>query len=434
MQAEAATAVEVSGYKSRFLDIDPSRGRFRVSRRTFTDPVLFAEEERKILQRSWLMVGHESEIPKPNDFIVRKVLEKTLIFCRSRDGKVRAFLNTCPHRGAAVCRERRGNRRTFTCGYHGWVFRNSGELADQASQDGYPAQFNDDGAYNLFTFPNLASRGGFYFVNFDPRAEPLDEFLAGAGEMIDLLAEQSDKGLQVIQGCHEYSIRANYKLLCENSMDGYHLWATHASYVEFLAAQHKGAPVPAIGGGFSLGRGHGVLEMNVGAGRTVGQWLPAWGEEARIEIEAKKASLVARLGPERADRIANFNRMMTIFPNTVINDQHAIQVRSIYPIGHDQLQVRAWVFGPADESPLLRKIRVDNALSFLGPAGFGTPDDAEILEQAQEGYAMGSIEWNDISNGLRRDSAPGVGRGKWDGEVQMRSYWMEYDRLMERGR
>lgn len=414
----------------RFVRVDPERGRFQVNRRVFTDPQIFAEEKRKILEKSWLLVGHESEIPELNDFVLREVLDKTLILARGRDGVVRAMLNTCTHRGAAVCRERKGNRRTFACGYHGWVFRNTGHLADTASGYKYPERFNDDGAYNLAQF-NLASRGGFLFVNFASDPEPLDSFLGASGDIIDLVAQQSEKGLQVIRGCHEYSINANYKLLAENSMDGYHLWATHASYVEFVASQHQGEPVPALGGGRSLGRGHGVLEMNVGAGRPIAQWLPAWGEEARVEIEAKKAELVARYGAERGERIASFNRMMSIFPNAVINDQHAVQVRVIYPVAPDRILIRAWVLGPADESPLLRKLRVDNALSFLGPAGFGTPDDAEILEQAQAGYAMGSVEWNDISNGLMADSEPGVGEGGWDTEVQMRAYWIEYNRLME---
>lgn len=420
-------------YKSRFLDIDIEHGRFRVSREAFTDPEIFAEEQQKIFLNSWLVLGHESEIPNPNDFVVREVLDKTLIFSRSADGKVRALLNTCTHRGAAVCRERKGNRKTFTCGYHGWVFRNTGKLVDTVSEDGYPNTFNSDGAYDLFQVERIESRGGFYFINFNRNAETLDEFLAGAGEMLDLISEQSKSGLEIIQGCHEYSIKANYKLLCENSMDGFHLWSTHASYVEILAEQYQGQAVPSVGGGAGLGRGHGVLEMNVGAGRTVGQWIPAWGEEVRAEIEERKRQLIERLGPEKADRIANYNRMMVIFPNTVINDQHAVQLRAIYPLGPNEMQVRAWIFGPADESPLLRRIRIDNALSFLGPAGFGTPDDAENLEQAQDGYRMGGLEWNDISNGLASDETPGHGKGHGDGEVQMRSYWIEYDRIMESG-
>src|SRR5437762_12092588 len=133
----------------RFVRVDPERGRFQVKRQVFIDPAVFVEEKRKLLERSWLLVGHESEIPNPNDFVVRQVLDKTLIFARGRDGVVRALLNTCPHRGAAVCRERQGNRRNFTCGYHGWVFRNTGELADTASGYKYPPRFNDDHAYEI---------------------------------------------------------------------------------------------------------------------------------------------------------------------------------------------------------------------------------------------------------------------------------------------
>src|SRR5437773_5275424 len=107
-------------YESPYLRVDPARRHFQVSRRIYTDPAIFEQEKRILLKKSWLYLGHVSEVAKANDFVVRQVIDTNLIFTRDREGEVRAFFNTCPHRGAVVCRESGGNRRNFTCAYHGW--------------------------------------------------------------------------------------------------------------------------------------------------------------------------------------------------------------------------------------------------------------------------------------------------------------------------
>ena len=421
-------------YASRYLSVDPVKRRFRVNRRAFTDPEVFRLEKELILYRSWQYLGHESEVAQPGDFVLRQILDRSLIFVRDRDSQVRALFNTCTHRGAALCRDKSGNRKNFTCPYHGWTFRNSGELQTRNAEYGYPDNFNEDGAYNLHAAPHVAQRGGFYFVNFDGAAGSLDSFLGDAADRIDMMAQHSAAGLQVIRGVHEYHIRANYKLMCENSYDGYHLEPTHRSYFDYQKSQMRGLEMRRPGGRcVSLRNGHATVETDVQAGRPIAQWLPIWGEEAKRLIDARKAELVQRLGAERAAQIADNHRLMVIFPNTVMNDQQSIQVRSILPIAHNEMIVRAWLLGPADEEPALRKIRLDGALSFLGPGGFATPDDVEMLELCQRGYDTGVVEWNDLSKGFRPEENSACGVDEWNNELQLRAYWTEYDRLMSAG-
>src|SRR5579862_391072 len=422
-------------YQSRFLRIDPQKGRFQVHRSAYADPAVFAEEKGRIFDRTWQVIGHESEVKAPGDFLCRDVAHRHLIFLRDRNGTVQAFFNTCPHRGAQICRERSGNRRTFACPYHGWVFRNSGELLNQNTQFGYGPEFNDDGRYNLQKVPRLESRAGFYFVNFDPAAVSLDEYLADAGERLDLFTYHSPAGIETVVGVHEYQIKANYKLLCENSYDGYHLESTHASYVEYMMTVNKGIDLSQIGGrAVSFGNGHACFELRIPTGRPLAQPLPYWGEEATREIEAKKADLYARVGPELGDLIANTNRNMIIFPNSVINDQQTILLRNIIPVAHNEMMVRAWAFGPVDESPLLRKVRIEGALSFLGPGGFATPDDVEMLELCQLGYENRDAEWNDISKGFHvGENSLRTVDPKYNNELQMRAYWTQWDKLMTGG-
>jgi p-cumate 2,3-dioxygenase alpha subunit len=419
-------------HASRFLKVDPEQGRFLVNRSAFTDPAVFAEEKAKILKRSWIFLGHESEIRKPNDYIVRRIIDRNLIFTRARAGQVHAFYNSCPHRGATICRDTSGNRKSFTCPYHGWTFSNAGKLLDQQCQYGYPEGFGADGAYNLVEVPHLEQRSGFWFLNFAEGEVPaLNDYLGDAADRIDMIAQHSAAGLEVVNGCHEYFIRANYKLMCENSYDGYHLNITHASYVDYMKVVTKGIKWDAMTNrSRALTNGHACFEMDIPAGRPIAQWLPFWGEEARAEIESKRAEVYERLGEERGSFIANWHRNMVIFPATVMNDQQSILIRSLLPVSHNETIVRAWALGPIDETPLLRKIRLENVLSFLGPGGFATPDDVEMLESCQTSYEGSSQQWNDVSKGFAKGEDPQRGIDKFDNELQMRAYWTEYDRRM----
>jgi len=94
---------------------DRARGVFRVNRRVFTDPEILEQERREVFDRSWLYAGHESEIASSDDFVTRKVGGRPVILVRDSDGMPRAFLNTCPHRGNIVGRERAGSTRLFRC-------------------------------------------------------------------------------------------------------------------------------------------------------------------------------------------------------------------------------------------------------------------------------------------------------------------------------
>jgi p-cumate 2,3-dioxygenase alpha subunit len=420
-------------YESRFLRVDPQQRRFLVNRAAFTDPVVFEQEKRQVLKRSWVFLGHDSEIRKPNDYITRRILDFYLIFCRDRTGEVRAYFNSCPHRGATICRDSAGNRKSFSCPYHGWTFSNAGKLLDQSARYGYPEDFAADGTHDLTPVPRIAMRSGFWFVNFDPDAVGLDEYLGEAADRIDMIAEHSAAGLEVINGCHEYFIRANYKLMCENSYDGYHLNVTHASYVDYMKEVTKGIvwdPAAMTNHARALSHGHACFEMDIPAGRPIAQWLPIWGEEVKAEIESKRAEVYERLGEERGSFIAKWHRNMIIFPATVMNDQQSILIRSLVPVAHNQTIVRAWALGPIDESPLLRKVRLENVLSFLGPGGFATPDDVEMLESCQSGYETSTQEWNDVSKGFAAGEDSEHGTSVFDNELQMRAYWTEYDRRM----
>lgn len=422
----------------RLVNIDPSVPSFRVNRDAYKSKEVFEREMELIFGRCWLYVGHGSEIPKAGDFVARRVGGRDLIFSRDKSGAVNIVHNTCTHRGARICRERSGNARKFACPYHGWVFENSGKLVSMNTKAGYPEGINADGHLNLAKPAQFEEYRGFWFVNYNPKAISLHDYLADARDVLDAICEQAETEQMILQGDHSYTIRANYKLIVENSYDGYHLLSVHESYFDHLRDQGAGKLVDEMvstyadsGKARGLGNGHGIVESYVPTGRPVAAWSPAMGEAAKPIIEARYQKLLDKVGKERADYIAQVQKNMIIFPNLVINDIVALTVRVIEPEGPDFMRVNSWAMGPKEETPELRAMRLDNYVSFLGPAGFGSPDDIEMLELCQQGMEHGPVEWSEISKGAQPgQDDPRYLSGPPNDELQIQAYWKQWDLMM----
>jgi len=397
-------------------------GLFRVNRRVFTDPAILEAEKQGVFDQSWIYAGHESEIPEPGDFRARDVAGRPLILARGSDGQVRALLNTCTHRGSLVCRQASGNTKSFQCPYHAWTFSNQGELIGVPGEDAYGTGF-DRQELGLATAPRMESYRGFIFVSFNPSVDDLVDYLAGAREYLDLICDQSEVGMEVVSGTQAYCMRANWKLLVENSIDGYHAPITHQRYIEFLyeTGVNRGFLQKRWKGqGLALGNGHSVIVNSPLGGRPIAHWTPMFGEEKKAELEAIQQNLAERYGEERAYKMTQTSRNLFIFPNLIINDIMAITIRTFFPSTPDYMDITAWALAPKDESEDNRRLRLDNFLTFLGPGGFATPDDVEMLEGCQKGFANREVGWSDISRGMQRDEP-------WSNdELQIRTFWRKW--------
>ena len=423
------------------VDIDAARSRFRVNRDAYRSDEVFAREQELIFAKCWLYLGHVTEIRNKGDFVSRRVAGRDLIFMRSRTGEVNAFYNSCTHRGTQVCRDKRGSAKNFSCPYHGWIYNTEGKLVSMNADEGFPDDMNADGKLDLPKVARLDQYQGFYFINFNPKAISLVDYLAGATDFLDSMCQQTEAELEVLPGEHSYAIKANYKYLCENSYDGYHLLPVHISYLEFLDERMKETGGPSAvefisndfkkaGRGRGVGNGHGALESWVPTGRPVASWIPPWGPEIKKEIDAKRTWLEQQYGKERSDFISDVQKNLVIFPNLVINDNVGMIIRVIEPTSASQMYVNSWALGPTDESAALRAIRLDNFVSFLGPAGFGSADDVEMLELCQRGISHSPVEWNELSKGMNGDQDYRVEICGPDDEGHMRAYWAQWDLVM----
>ncbi len=304
---------------------DREKKTFLLDREVLVSEDVLRKEMAQIFGRCWIYVGHASELKKPGDFRSRKVAGRPMIFCRDQQGEFHCLFNTCRHRGAIVCTEREGNRRRFQCIYHGWTYGNDGRLVGVPGDDAYAESF-DKSTHGLRRPPRFEDYRGFWFMCLDQGAAPLADYLAGAKDYIDLVIDQSPTGrMEIIAGVQEYDVAANWKLMVENSVDDYHLPSTHSTWLNFMAnsgvkiepPKEEGLVLPTRGKAVELGNGHFTTDNINFRGRPVAKWIPLYGQAAKAEIDDIRGELVARLGAERAQRVADTNRNLVVFPNLV---------------------------------------------------------------------------------------------------------------------
>lgn len=185
--------------------------------------LVYARELDQLVFRVWLYAGHISEIPNPGDYLLLDIGEDSLIVVRDEAGVVRCLMNTCRHRGARVCEQESGNRKTFVCPYHGWVYRTDGSL--KAARDMDMLAGFDRGNYGLKQ-ARVQVYMGLIFINTDPEAA---DFLPALENIREPLGAYDLESARIAHK-HTYRVDANWKLALENYLECYHCATSHRAY------------------------------------------------------------------------------------------------------------------------------------------------------------------------------------------------------------
>jgi phenylpropionate dioxygenase-like ring-hydroxylating dioxygenase large terminal subunit len=197
----------------------------------------------QIFARTWLFVGHESQIPKPGDFMVSRMGEEQVIVTRDKQHRVQVLLNSCRHRGNLVCRYEQGNATVFTCSFHGWSYDNTGALVALPFHDGGYADMSKQGWGLLAARVELFQ--GSIWANWDQSAPSLMDYLGGADLYLGtqlLGTDGSDNGAEVLGGVVKWRLACNWKVPCPD-VDRTHGWITHKSLADAFGVGPTGIPV-----------------------------------------------------------------------------------------------------------------------------------------------------------------------------------------------
>ena len=385
-----------------------------ISREIFVNKSIYEQEKEHIFARAWLYVGHESQVKKTGDFFVSRMGEESVILTRDQTGKIRAFLNTCRHRGMKVCRYDEGHTTSFYCPYHGWSYGLNGDLvAVQAYEKSYTPPFPKEG-WGLVEVAQLAILRGTIWATWDAQAPSFDEYLGDAKEGFDAAMrawDGSDAGTELLGSPQKWIVPSNWKFVSENfAGDMLH------------AVSHRSVEMVGIGPGAAKARrdspghimlsaypqGHGLFYGLKSSQEprddyaispiTAEYFQECW--QRRVKLMGERAGVMPVLG--------------TIFPNTSFHAQQPRTILVSHPRGPHLTEMWRVYFVDKDAPPEVRDFLRRYYMRYSGPGGMTEQDDMEnwtYASQASEGLIARRYPYHyksGLGSGSKHAVVPGI--------------------------
>jgi 3-phenylpropionate/trans-cinnamate dioxygenase alpha subunit len=385
------------------LDIDDLRHmvdfeRGLIEGRIFVDEGIYRREAEQLFLRSWLFLAHECQLKAWGDYVTTYMGTDPVIVVRQQDGTIKAFLNSCPHRGASICRADSGNAKVFVCPFHGWTFQSDGRLRGMPNETTTYRGDLDKSRWGL-TEARVEIYKGLVFGCFEPEAPPLIDYLGDMAWYLDCVLDRCDGGTEFVGGVHKMRLTGNWKLAAEQfSGDGYHTIMTHASVPGSWADPTAGTPqfsysdfFKQAGRQFSSLHGHSMGGFIGTAAETPASAnIPSSFSRKKVSAdlqlvsdyyESTREEVAARRG--RPKHFVPPDGSGFVFPNLLllvgVNGCSSIGV--CHPKGPNKFEF--WRWGIVDKAaPQAVKEAMVRCLH-VWPVGLGDSDDAENWSSVQ---------------------------------------------------
>lgn len=378
-----------------------------VSGAIYTDPEIFDLEMQRLFARSWLYIGHESQIPEPGDYFTTRLGPADVIVVRDGKRNINIFKNRCTHRSAHLCGYSHGHSKRFTCPYHGWSFNLEGKLHSVPMPGEYGPSF-DKKAHALEQVPCVDNYRGFLFAKLEPDGVDLDSFLGPVAQAFNDLLDRSPSGeIEPIEGVIRHRYRANWKMMFENLNDIYHPVYSHASSAQGIREVADPEKLHRIMRGFV-----GIPEM-VPMMQKLNSTITQYGHSfvsGLISIMSPDIPrdehfniLAEAYGEARALEILSADlHLVLIYPSCTINPSQQT-IRIVRPISVDETEVLGYCFKLKGVPDYVTR----NGLYYCNYAGSAfspvVADDLEIYERAQQNLRDNPDAVNDCARGLDQD-------------------------------
>lgn len=344
-----------------------------------TDPDIYNLEMTAVFGKTWQFLAHESELKEPGSFVSRWMVDDPVLLVKTNSGEVKAFLNSCTHRGTHLCTADFGKKKTFTCPYHGWSFNLEGDLIGIVAGDKVYGEEMDKSEWGLRRIPRVESYRGMIFGNLDKNAVSLEEYLGDMKWYFDIMLGRSDGGMEVRGVPQRWVAKANWKATAENfAADPYHVQTTHRSTVE-LGISPEDPLYAGYGHQVVLDNGHGinVITSKTGRSRMPYQAMP----------ESMWPMFQKNLSPEQDDVLSRTTVFVGgVFPNlSFVSPIHGteghlhnyLNFRVWRPLGPEKVEVWCWFMIDKDAPEAYKEEAYRGYIGSFGPSGTLEQDDTE---------------------------------------------------------
>ncbi|MBV9004521.1 MAG: aromatic ring-hydroxylating dioxygenase subunit alpha [Solirubrobacterales bacterium] len=358
----------------------------------YTDPALMPAEQELIFERTWQLAGHVSALPRAGRYTTARAGSQPVLVVRDGDERLRAYRNVCRHRGSRLLSGSGQCKGAIRCRYHGWTYRFDGTLIGVPEALAFGERL-DKSTLGLLPV-RVEELCGLVFVNLDPDATPLAELV---GDLPERLARYRIEALEPFaQSDGGDGQPANWKIVVENYIEGYHIPIAHPGLMRMLDYKRYAVDV----------REHYV-------------WFeaPLRAKPSANRLERAYARLVEPM-PGLGEEDRRVWRYAFIYPNTTI-DLYPDQVNTwqILPHGIGRTDDVFGSYRPADSSPRTRLVQwLNQRLNTLV-----LDEDVDLVDNVQQGlqtrgYVCGplsrreqAVAW--FADRIRADLAPAVASG-----------------------
>lgn len=281
----------------------------------YTSSAWLEREQKELFGRVWQFGGFVEDVAGAGDYVTVQAGCHPLLVVRGADGQLRAFHNICRHRGTQLLRTIGKSKTSLICPYHHWTYSLDGSLK---SIPGRKDEFPDVDLSSLCLHgASVETWMGMFFVHPEPDARPLSDWFEGVAENIG--PHRPEELMEYTDGRTQTEIAANWKIVVENFIDGYHLAHLHSDTLsmydhgrqqsgfsgphylfyeplspDYRESVERQSPLPLIDHGTpeQLGAYAPLLFPNLGLSATEGSWstfhvIPLAADRTRVETRTR---------------------------------------------------------------------------------------------------------------------------------------------------
>ncbi len=384
-----------------------------VHRDVYIDPEIFRLEMQRLWARTWIYVGHTSQVPAPGDFITCDIATVPVLLIRQADDSLRVLRNRCAHKGAKLLSDWSGNAGRFIrCPYHNWSYRTDGSIAAIPLRQAYDGtDFAQCEAVRGLRPITAETYRGFVFARLSADGPDFKAYFGESLSSIDYMVDRSPVGeMQIAGGVLRYMHDSNWKMFVENLNDAMHPMAAHESSAgtakELWSDQPADAPKPMaieqlvpFAGSYDFFDKMGERVFDNGHSYSGAHFSI---HSAYAAVPEYDAAMQRAYGEARAKDILGTVRHNTVYyPSLTIKG--AIQtIRVVRPIAVDRTLIESWSFWLKGAPDIFFKRNVTYTRLINSPMSVVGHDDQQCYRLIQEGLAAGGNDW--VS--LHRDYRP----------------------------